>query len=699
MTWIYGICRLIALLIIFGSSIDCYSCKNMAGKSVDWLVAYKMPKIDETRNQLDDGTVFYYADAKNPNWQLSARKITDPQSAIGQTVSQNHFYALYNDENPHTNKSDSYRGHTKGLVVFDDIEGIWLVHSVPLFPYVKSGQYVYPETGTRYGQSFICVTLSSSNLEQLGTQLLYNTPTFYDSQIPSSFSTLYPTLDKAVKGKGLPRNTKIYSSIANFTTNGGLRFVSFAKHKKFADDLYSHLVAPTLRSSLFVETWLNGEKNQFRGRSPRLGPGDMLSDCDSQYKVYNLRSVKVVANDFTSSKDHAKWAVSQKRRAGGTLCLQDSSIWRLYRNIVEHVECCTWIAVLSTLLCLNQLTGAELSCKDMDGKDVDWFIALKTPMVAGYDNMSPFIKSGTAFFYADANNQDFRISPKNINDPKSAIGMTMIQAMNAFKKSKALKLSTEEGVMAINKNQGFWILHSAPRFFDPVPGTYAYPPTAMKYGQSFFCGTYESDQYDEIARQMATAQFSLYANSTIPPAMLAKHPRLIDVATETKIGKTCKKFRNTALKTKGGQWLRSYEKDARYKTDIYAEQVVPDRKLGLYVETWLNGANPDWKNVCGPKGVQNLRTISPGGVTWSSAKDHSKWAVSQEPAMVCIGDVNRQESQSRRGGGTMCIENKKIWQFFRDAVKTLECCPKQTNCEAPPPDSLNVPTKVDPFSQ
>ncbi|KAI6226923.1 Crn-7 [Aphelenchoides besseyi] len=374
-----------------------------------------------------------------------------------------------------------------------------------------------------------------------------------------------------------------------------------------------------------------------------------------------------------------------------------------------------WIAVLSTLLCLNQLTGAELACKDMDGKDVDWFIALKTPIVSGYDEKSPFIKSGTAFFYADANNQEFRISPKNIADPKSAIGMTMSQAQEAFKKSKDVysmfyndqppdgktfgNRAHSKGVLAINKKQGFWVLHSAPKFFDPTAATYTYPPTGMKNGQSFICGTYESDQYDEIARQMVTAQFKVVENSTIPADILAKHPRFLGVATEDKVGKTCKKIRHTALKTKGGQWFRSYVKDARFKTDIYAEQVAADRKMGLYVETWLNGANPDWKNVCGPKGVVNLRTISPGGVTWSSAKDHSKWAVSQDPAMVCIGDVNRQESQGRRGGGTLCIENQKIWKFFRDSVKTLECCPNEKDCEAAPTDSLDVPTGLDPFSE
>ncbi|KAI6243728.1 hypothetical protein M3Y99_00036200 [Aphelenchoides fujianensis] len=314
------------LVLVFGclwTGIDGYSCKNMAGRSVDWFVAYKMPKIDDTGNDaLNDGAVFYYADARNP---ISAIGETASQ-VFGAKRSKSHFYALYNDENPNTNKTDSYRGHTKGALVFDDIEGFWLVHSVPLFPLIKTNRYVYPETGYRFGQSFICVTLSSAHLDQIGIQLLFNTPSVYDAQLPADYSRLYPNLQKAVSEKALPKGVKVYYSVGNFTTNGGLPFISFAKHKKYAKDLYSALVAPALQSSFFVETWLNG-------------PGDMLSECDTPYKIYNLR--KRPSDRQPVHLVEGPREVSQNRRGGGTICIRDRAIWSLFRNIVDHVECCT----------------------------------------------------------------------------------------------------------------------------------------------------------------------------------------------------------------------------------------------------------------------------------------------------------------------------------------------------------------------
>lgn len=62
---------------------------------------------------------------------------------------------LYNDDHP-TGKKDSYRGHTKGVLTFDRDRGFWLVHSVPRFPHPEA--YAYPESGTVFGQSLLCVS-------------------------------------------------------------------------------------------------------------------------------------------------------------------------------------------------------------------------------------------------------------------------------------------------------------------------------------------------------------------------------------------------------------------------------------------------------------------------------------------------------------------------------------------------------------
>ncbi|VDM69196.1 unnamed protein product [Strongylus vulgaris] len=41
---------------------------------------------------------------------------------------------------------------------------------------------------------------------------------------------------------------------------------------------------------------------------------------------------------------------------------------------------------------------------------------------------------------------------------------------------------------------------------------------------------------------------------------------------------------------------------------------------------------------------------------------------------VCIGDVNRQESQFKRGGGAVCIQDRKLWKIFYGSVGAYDNC-------------------------
>lgn len=125
-------------------------------------------------------------------WTLSQQLINESTSMPGKTLSEiyqkgseiNNLVLMYNDEVPN-GKTDGSRGHTKGVVVANDISGFWLVHSVPKFPpEVSEGAYNYPSTGSVYGQSFLCLSMTGDQIGKVGKQLQFNEPHLYSSSIP-----------------------------------------------------------------------------------------------------------------------------------------------------------------------------------------------------------------------------------------------------------------------------------------------------------------------------------------------------------------------------------------------------------------------------------------------------------------------------------------------------------------------------------
>lgn len=51
---------------------------------------------------------------------------------------------------------------------------------------------------------------------------------------------------------------------------------------------------------------------------------------------------------------------------------------------------------------------------------------------------------------------------------------------------------------------------------------------------------------------------------------------------------------------------------------------------------------------------------------WHYTKDHAKWGVSETDDWVCVADINRQTSQGKRGGGSICFRNKLLWQSLSE---------------------------------
>ncbi|XP_026752686.2 deoxyribonuclease-2-alpha [Galleria mellonella] len=252
-------------------------------------------------------------------------------------------------------------GHTKGVILGGKFTSLWLVHSVPRFPPLPDingknvSSYDYPTTGMKYGQSALCVSVQTSTLNQIATQLKYNDPLIAYYHIPQEFDNELPNLVDLVHNKTI--DVSPWYHVESFETLAGRKFLSFAKSAMFNDDLYSGLVAEVLQSDLLVESWTNG-------------PGALNSECNRNFQVRNIERLKfpIAKMSFTSSDDHSKWAVavahkmhnsqdtkvadywvcvgdinralSQESRGGGTVCTSGPILWGNFAHLIESVQTC-----------------------------------------------------------------------------------------------------------------------------------------------------------------------------------------------------------------------------------------------------------------------------------------------------------------------------------------------------------------------
>lgn len=200
--------KIFSLLLFFGffaevlTIADRIGCRDESGELVDWFYLYKLPSRHEGEelNGVGGLRYLYVTSLSFSDWTMSERFVNETNSMPGKTLSMiyernpDNLVMIYNDE-PTKGETDGTRGHTKGVVVANDISGFWLVHSVPKFPpALDEGSYGFPQSGTIYGQSFLCISFTGDQMDKVGKQLKFNEPHFYSSFVPEYLKTWVESL-------------------------------------------------------------------------------------------------------------------------------------------------------------------------------------------------------------------------------------------------------------------------------------------------------------------------------------------------------------------------------------------------------------------------------------------------------------------------------------------------------------------------
>ncbi|OQR71217.1 deoxyribonuclease-2-alpha-like [Tropilaelaps mercedesae] len=354
------------------------SCRNSKGEPVEWFIIYKVPESAD--NELpgfhkgpvyDRGTEFGYFDSTmghdaalaDGTGGIAVEKNNPLATSLAQIFRMSRVqankrltYIVYNDQPPTEDGALVKRwkgvrslssGHSKGVVVLGAQTGLWLMHSIPHFPAgLFKGRYSYPSSGHVNGQTAICVTFNSSQIDTVAAHLRIQQPHLYESSASEAFRKQHPELDQLLK--------KNFTSRAPFVLKGyligadGTKFTLIAKSKRLNEDIYRNVIAPILKSDIYVETWRNG-------------PGGKLSsDCKAPYHVLDVENIAIGIGNKTvrwsSSEDHSKWAladntdwicicsinrmISQFRRGGEAMCLQHQRLHKIFQKGIAGYEPC-----------------------------------------------------------------------------------------------------------------------------------------------------------------------------------------------------------------------------------------------------------------------------------------------------------------------------------------------------------------------
>ncbi|XP_026225544.1 deoxyribonuclease-2-alpha-like [Anabas testudineus] len=315
------------------------SCKNNAGRDVDWYILYKQP-----------GTVqFIYSDSRNSDFKKTRKLINNKDEALAKTLEPIFIDNQNVDSLPtminHHQATQVQRLDVAtakvGLVMVDEDTVVWVLHSTPKFPKTRESNSFFPSSGVKNAQTFICVTFhKKTHLRNIRAHIFDFANTKFFSADIENFRNIWTSDDELNKKK------KLYQDLRSMDGENFKGFFKKTLEKPEVGDLYV-TIANTLKTNLYAQTC--------GGQDGRSGPY-----CpDGGQNVYNVESIKfstVPDVQWNRGSDHSKWcvsedndwtciadsnrAVSQFRRPGGALCIKNKGVNNAFTMLKGEYEDC-----------------------------------------------------------------------------------------------------------------------------------------------------------------------------------------------------------------------------------------------------------------------------------------------------------------------------------------------------------------------
>lgn len=252
-----------------------------------------------------------------------------------------------------------------------------------------------------------------------------------------------------------------------------------------------------------------------------------------------------------------------------------------------------------------------------------------------------------------------------------------------------------KGVLAVDLVQktGFWLLHSYPRW--PVQGQSTFPSSKendrLRYAQTFICMSIgDLETIENIAGMLRGYHEPQIIHSNMPSGAADALPTLAALISENSrsdstkgppINRSTSAGELTIQASCKGQpkvTFRLFAKGPRWAKDFWSDLVSHRLGVNLDVETWRRVTKTD---PIAPTTDEEGHSVSDGyalfaadlGWYFRESEDHGKWAVGQptDSDIAAVGDINRQVSQEKRGGGAVVVEDATLAAALRSMLVLL----------------------------